>query len=146
MLSWYNRNITQTEICLHNTLHLNRIFTGEIKKKKRQKTAITCSAWIEFFAVLCKCREMLSWLCLAEHFFKGLQSKGPRSLRHAPTLEGDAEGTVTGGAGVRDQRAMLRGLVLPGQLPGLGQGAGTRGWEKLALATFNSGHQSLTAP
>lgn len=89
---------------------------------------------------------MLSWLCLAEHFFKGLQSKGPRSLRHAPTLEGDAEGTVTGGAGVRDQGAVLRGLVLPGQLPGLGQGAGTRGWEKLALATFNSGHQSLTAP
>lgn len=46
MLSWYNRNITQTEICLHNTLYLNRIFTGE--KKKRQKTAITCNVWIEF--------------------------------------------------------------------------------------------------
>lgn len=49
MLSWYNRNITQTEICLHNTFYLNRIFTREMKKKKKvRKTAITCNAWTEF--------------------------------------------------------------------------------------------------
>lgn len=35
MLSWYNRNITQTEICLHNTLYLNRIFTAEKKKGRK---------------------------------------------------------------------------------------------------------------
>jgi len=62
MLSPYNRNITQTEIYLHNTFCLNRIFTGGKKKKKNQKTAITHNARTEFLPVwvhVGRCRTSL---------------------------------------------------------------------------------------
>lgn len=41
MLSCYKRNISQTEICLHNTLYLNRIFTGEMKKIKKGRKLLS---------------------------------------------------------------------------------------------------------
>lgn len=53
MLSWYNRNITQTEICLHNTLHLNRIFTGEIKKKKKGRKLLLLAVRGLNFSLFC---------------------------------------------------------------------------------------------
>lgn len=60
MLSWYNRNITQTEICLHNTFYLNRIFTREMKKKKKSEKLLSLAMPGLNFAVLCTRREMFN--------------------------------------------------------------------------------------
>lgn len=87
MLSWYNRNITQTEICLHNTFYLNRIFTREMKKKKSQKNCyhLQCLDWILPFCVhVGRCSTSFLF-CRA--FLQGLDSKGTRSLRSHPILE-----------------------------------------------------------
>lgn len=60
MLSHYNRNIAQTEICLHNTFPLNRIFTGEMKNKKKSGNCYRLQGTDRIFASLGRCRKILN--------------------------------------------------------------------------------------
>lgn len=69
MLTRCNRNIAQTEICLHNTFPLNRIFTGEMKNKRKSENWYRLQGTDKIFVGLGICRKMLNSFSVLQSIF-----------------------------------------------------------------------------